>query len=74
MLLDRIRAVYAYPDSPDGPSSPVDDDTPKALPLSQRLRALQAELASREGELADPTNPLIQSNRKESEQRVVFAR
>lgn len=65
MLLDRIRAVYAYPDSPDGPSSPVDDDTPKALPLSQRLRALQAELASLEGELADPTNPLIQREREE---------
>jgi nuclear migration protein JNM1 len=32
-------------------------------PLSQRLRALQSELASLEEELSDPSNPLLQKER-----------
>jgi nuclear migration protein JNM1 len=39
---------------------------PKPLPLSQRLRALQAELASLENELSDPSNPLLEKEREES--------
>ena len=63
---DRGRALYTYPDS-DDPSSPVDaTGEPKPLPLSQRLRALQAELASLENELADPSNPLLEKEREES--------
>lgn len=34
-------------------------------PLSQRLRALQSELASLEEELSDPSNPLLQKERDE---------
>ncbi|TEB37552.1 hypothetical protein FA13DRAFT_1726667 [Coprinellus micaceus] len=63
---NRGRALYTYPDS-DDPSSPVDaTGEPKPLPLSQRLRALQAELASLENELSDPSNPLLEKEREES--------
>ncbi|KAJ3539268.1 hypothetical protein NMY22_g4817 [Coprinellus aureogranulatus] len=62
----RGRALYTYPDS-DDPSSPVDaTGEPKPLPLSQRLRVLQAELSSLENELADPSNPLLEKEREES--------
>lgn len=58
--------MYTYPDS-DDPSSPVDaTGEPKPLPLSQRLRTLQAELASLENELSDPSNPLLEKEREES--------
>lgn len=58
--------MYTYPDS-DDPSSPIDaTGDPKPLPLSQRLRALQAELSSLENELADPSNPLLEKEREES--------
>ena len=62
----RTRTQYAYPPSPTSPSSPTDQlGAPRALPLSQRLRALQTELAALENELADPSNPLIQKEREE---------
>lgn len=56
---------FVYPPSPtsneqSGPPSP----TQGAIPLSQRLRLLQAEVAALETELSDPTNPLL---RKEKE-------
>ncbi|KAJ3490901.1 hypothetical protein NLI96_g1083 [Meripilus lineatus] len=61
----RPRIVYAYPPSPtsSGQASPV-SSTP-ALPLSQRLRRLQAELAVLETEMADPSNPLLHKERVE---------
>lgn len=48
--------MYAYPPSPssDDDASPV-----RVPPLSQRLRALQHEVASLEAELSDPSNPLL---------------
>ncbi|TCD61972.1 hypothetical protein EIP91_007658 [Steccherinum ochraceum] len=61
----RPRIQYTYPPSPtsSGRSSPI-PHTP-ALPLSQRLRTLQAELAALETELADPSNPLLHKEREE---------
>ncbi|KZP34195.1 hypothetical protein FIBSPDRAFT_809236 [Athelia psychrophila] len=60
----RSRPTYAYPPSPDsGPTSPSNAHRP--IPLSQRLRALQSELASLEVELADPSNPLLAREREE---------
>ncbi|KAI0082026.1 hypothetical protein K474DRAFT_1655955 [Panus rudis PR-1116 ss-1] len=61
----RSRVQYTYPPSPDssGRTSPV-LSTP-ALPLSMRLKRLQAELASLETELADPSNPLLHKEREE---------
>ncbi|EJF60466.1 hypothetical protein DICSQDRAFT_181373 [Dichomitus squalens LYAD-421 SS1] len=61
----RPKIQYVYPPSPtgeeqSGPPSP----TQGPLPLSQRLRLLQAEVAALEVELSDPTNPLL---RKEKE-------
>ncbi|KAI0829930.1 hypothetical protein BC628DRAFT_1314754 [Trametes gibbosa] len=61
----RPRVQYVYPPSPSpdeesGPASP----THSSIPLSQRLRLLQAEVAALETELSDPTNPLL---RKEKE-------
>ncbi|KAF6760029.1 Dynamitin-domain-containing protein [Ephemerocybe angulata] len=64
---DRTRAMYAYPESDEDPTSPVDaTGAPKSLPLSQRLRSLQAELSSLEHELSDPSNPLLQKEREET--------
>lgn len=63
---DRIRTHYAYPPSPTSPVSP--DDSPshsKPIPLSQRLRHLQAELTALETELSDPTNPQLSKEREE---------
>lgn len=59
---DRSRPHYAYPPSPDSPTSPT---TQRVVPLSHRLRALQTELASLETELADPSNPLLAKEREE---------
>ncbi|EIW63439.1 uncharacterized protein TRAVEDRAFT_161761 [Trametes versicolor FP-101664 SS1] len=61
----RPKVQYVYPPSP----SPEDESRPvsptrSSIPLSQRLRLLQAEVASLETELSDPTNPLL---RKEKE-------
>ncbi|OBZ66061.1 hypothetical protein A0H81_13949 [Grifola frondosa] len=55
----RPRIQYTYPSSPTS-SRPASPTTPApSLPLSQRLRVLQAELAALETELADPSNPLL---------------
>ena len=63
----RNKVQYVYPpsptsNSPSRPSSPGQGTS--SLPLSQRLRLLQAEVAALEVELSDPTNPLL---RKEKE-------
>ncbi|KAJ7124890.1 Dynamitin-domain-containing protein [Mycena epipterygia] len=62
---DRPRTHYAYPPSPTDPTSPIEPSTSRPIPLSQRLRALQAELTSLETELADPANPLLFKEREE---------
>lgn len=54
MCADRKRTAFTYPPSPTSPSAPE-----HAAPLSQRLHALRAELASLEVEFADPANPLL---------------
>ena len=56
---------YVYPPSPNGedasgPPSP----TQGPVPLSQRLRLLQAEVAALEVELSDPTNPLLRQEKE----------
>ena len=58
---------YVYPPSPNGedasgPPSP----TQGPVPLSQRLRLLQAEVAALEIELSDPTNPLLRQEKEAS--------
>lgn len=61
----RPRIQYVYPPSPTSDASPT--STPAAtpsMPLSQRLRLLQAELSALEVELADPSNPLLQKERE----------
>lgn len=58
----RSRPHYAYPPSPDSPTSPT---THRPVPLSHRLRALQSELAALETELADPSNPLLAKERED---------
>ena len=63
----RPKVQYVYPPSPtsnepSGPPSPTQG--PSSLPLSQRLRLLQAEVTALEVELSDPTHPLL---RKEKE-------
>ncbi|KAJ7497146.1 Dynamitin-domain-containing protein [Mycena latifolia] len=62
---DRPRTHYAYPPSPTDPTSPIEPSTSRPVPLSQRLRALQAEVISLETELADPANPLLFKEREE---------
>ncbi|KAJ6565719.1 Dynamitin-domain-containing protein [Mycena sp. CBHHK59/15] len=62
---DRPRTHYAYPPSPTDPSSPIELSTSRPMPLSQRLRALQAEVTSLETELSDPANPLLYKEREE---------
>jgi nuclear migration protein JNM1 len=69
--VDRSRLLYAYPPSSVSSSrSPSPDGlsarTQKPVPLSQRLRVLQAELTVLETELADPSNPLLQKEREEN--------
>jgi nuclear migration protein JNM1 len=56
----RPRTQYTFPPSPTSPTQHT--HTP---PLSQRLRLLQAELASLEAELADPSNPQLHKEREE---------
>ncbi|KAF8585913.1 hypothetical protein K439DRAFT_1341971 [Ramaria rubella] len=55
----RARLTYAYPPSP---TSDDDASPSRPPPLSQRLRALQQEVASLEAELSDPSNPLLREN------------
>ncbi|KAJ7925158.1 hypothetical protein B0H13DRAFT_2229654 [Mycena leptocephala] len=62
---DRPRTHYAYPPSPTDPTSPIEPSTSRPVPLSQRLRALQAEVMSLETELADPANPALFKEREE---------
>ncbi|KAJ7262305.1 Dynamitin-domain-containing protein [Mycena haematopus] len=62
---DRQRTHYAYPPSPTDPTSPIEPSTSRPVPLSQRLRALQAEVMALETELADPANPLLFKEREE---------
>ncbi|KAG1810806.1 Dynamitin-domain-containing protein [Suillus variegatus] len=50
---------FAYPPSPR--SSPSRSPSPSRRPLPARLRALQAELAALEGEVADPSNPALKA-------------
>ena len=67
----RSRTRYAYPPSPDSPTTtgvggdPTNHE-PRPVPLSHRLRALQAELAALELEIADPSNPLLLREREEN--------
>ncbi|GBE81374.1 hypothetical protein BKA93DRAFT_602004 [Sparassis latifolia] len=56
----RPRILYAYPPSPTSPTSA--SETP-AIPLSQRLRVIEAMLAEVETELADPSNPLLKQEK-----------
>ncbi|KAJ7346486.1 Dynamitin-domain-containing protein [Mycena albidolilacea] len=62
---DRPRTHYAYPPSPTDPTSPIEPSTSRPVPLSQRLRMLQAEVLALETELADPANPLLYKEREE---------
>lgn len=66
--LERQKARYTYP--PESPSSPASPNTlhgapERPVPIAHRLRALQAELASLEVELADPSNPRLHREREE---------
>src|SRR5258708_621596 len=49
----RAKTQYAYPSSPEFPSSPNEAAGSRPVSLSQRLRALQHELLSLESELHD---------------------
>ncbi|KAJ3906947.1 Dynamitin-domain-containing protein [Lentinula edodes] len=56
----RHRTRYAYPpSSTQSDSSSADEETSRPIPLSRRLKGLQAELSSLEAELADPSSPLF---------------
>ncbi|KAG6866604.1 hypothetical protein C0991_000714, partial [Blastosporella zonata] len=54
------RTHYTYPPSPTDSEQP----SGRAVPLSARLRSLQAELVALEGELADPSNPQLAKERE----------
>lgn len=57
----RPRSRYMYPPSPiHSDSESIDGESSRPVPLSRRLKSLQAELASLESELADPSNPSLQ--------------
>ncbi|KAH9894900.1 hypothetical protein C8Q73DRAFT_645251 [Cubamyces lactineus] len=61
----RPKVQYVYPPSPSpDEESRSASPTHSSIPLSTRLRLLQAEVAALEVELSDPTNPLL---RKEKE-------
>ncbi|KAK7057297.1 Dynamitin-domain-containing protein [Favolaschia claudopus] len=62
---DRPRTHYTYPPSPTDPTSPIEPSTSRPAPLSQRLRALQAEVMALETELADPANPGLFKERED---------
>lgn len=62
---ERSRTHYAYPPSPTSLSPPHSPTHTRPIPLAQRLRNLQSELASLETELADPTNPQLHKEREE---------
>lgn len=55
----RQESRFVYPPSPT--SSPPRSPSPSRRPLPARLRALQAELAALEGEVADPSNPALKA-------------
>ncbi|KAJ3807051.1 Dynamitin-domain-containing protein [Lentinula aff. lateritia] len=56
----RHRTRYAYPPSAtQSGSSSADEETSRPIPLSRRLKGLQAELSSLEAELVDPSSPLF---------------
>ncbi|THU87714.1 hypothetical protein K435DRAFT_867038 [Dendrothele bispora CBS 962.96] len=61
----KSRSHYAYPPSPTSSVSSVDESGKhsRPVPLSHRLRTLQAELSALELELADPSNPLLQQEK-----------
>jgi nuclear migration protein JNM1 len=63
---DRLKTYYAYPPSPTSPLGDLPGSgSSRPVPLSHRLRALQAELSSLEHEISDPANPLLQKEREE---------
>ncbi|KAK2467797.1 hypothetical protein APHAL10511_000092 [Amanita phalloides] len=65
----RSRILYAYPSLRSSRSSSAESASGsprKTVPLSQRLRALQSEVAHLEEELADPSNKLLQKEREEN--------
>ncbi|KIK39224.1 hypothetical protein CY34DRAFT_808523 [Suillus luteus UH-Slu-Lm8-n1] len=55
----RQESRFVYPPSPTSSSSR--SPSPSRRPLPARLRALQAELAALEGEVADPSNPALKA-------------
>ncbi|KAG0708338.1 Dynamitin-domain-containing protein [Suillus ampliporus] len=55
----RQESRFTYP--PSSSSSPSRSPSPSRRPLPARLRALQAELAALEGEVADPSNPALKA-------------
>ncbi|KAG2153805.1 Dynamitin-domain-containing protein [Suillus clintonianus] len=55
----RQESRFAYP--PSSTSSRSRSPSPSRRPLPARLRALQAELAALEGEVADPSNPALKA-------------
>ncbi|KAH0827604.1 hypothetical protein J3R83DRAFT_4329 [Lanmaoa asiatica] len=66
----RQRTRYAYPpsSSPSSSHSRSSSRSPtRPLPLPARLRALQAELATLEAELEDPSNPALQARDQDGE-------
>ncbi|KAG1865852.1 hypothetical protein DFJ58DRAFT_770518 [Suillus subalutaceus] len=59
---ERRRALNHALHTPQSPtSSPSRSPSPSRRPLPARLRALQAELAALEGEVADPSNPALKA-------------
>lgn len=64
IICSGVKTQYAYPpssgednDDDDDPVSPSKAKRP--IPLAQRLRMLQSEIASLEADCSDPSNPLI---------------
>ncbi|KIK67089.1 hypothetical protein GYMLUDRAFT_156323 [Collybiopsis luxurians FD-317 M1] len=63
----RPRTRYVYPPSPtQSDAESIDGQTSRPVPLSRRLKTLQAELASLESELADPSNSLLLKEQEET--------
>ena len=59
MLPSGKASRFTYPPSPT--SSQSRSPSPNRRPLPARLRAIQAELAALEGEIADPSNPALKA-------------